>query len=141
MELSVICTEDADLLSLKPEDGATLMGSSTVERIKSACSIWPKGQRPADFHHPFTSALPVLILEGQYDPVTPPAYGEQILKNLTHARLLVADGQGHGVIAAGCMPKLVGEFVDDLDPSQINAACLNALGDTPAFVDFNGAPP
>jgi pimeloyl-ACP methyl ester carboxylesterase len=141
MELSVICTEDADLLSSNPTDGATLMGSSTIERIKSACSIWPKGQRPADFHHPFASSLPVLILEGQYDPVTPPAYGEQVLRNLTHARLLVAQGQGHGVGAAGCMPKLVGEFVDDLEPLKINAGCLNALGDTPAFVDFNGAPP
>jgi pimeloyl-ACP methyl ester carboxylesterase len=141
MELSVICTEDADLLSSNAADGTTLMGESTIERIKSACSIWPKGQRPADFHQPFASALPVLILEGQYDPVTPPAYGEQVLKNLTHARLLVAEGQGHGVGAAGCMPKLVGEFVDDLEPSKLNASCLNALGDTPAFVDFNGAPP
>ncbi|HWW19858.1 MAG TPA: alpha/beta hydrolase, partial [Steroidobacteraceae bacterium] len=141
MELSVICTEDADLLSSNPQDAATLMGSSTVERIKSACSLWPKGERPADFHHPFTSALPVLMLEGQYDPVTPPGYGQQMLKNLTHARLLIAAGQGHGVSAVGCMPRLVGKFVDDIDPSKIDAGCLNALGDTPPFADFNGAPP
>jgi pimeloyl-ACP methyl ester carboxylesterase len=141
MELSVICTEDADLLAARAEDATTLMGNTTVDRIKSACSVWPRGERPAAFHRPFTSALPVLILEGQYDPVTPPAYGAQQLKTLSHARMLVAPGQGHIVIIAGCMPKLVGEFIDELQPAKIDASCLKQLGDTPAFVDFNGAQP
>jgi pimeloyl-ACP methyl ester carboxylesterase len=141
MELSVICAEDADLLTARPEDSATLMGNGTIDRIKSACSQWPRGERPADFHQPWVSALPVLILAGQYDPVTPPTYGAEVLKSLPHGRLLLAAGQGHAVIGAGCMPKLVGQFIDELQPSNIDAACLNALGDTPAFIDFNGAPP
>jgi pimeloyl-ACP methyl ester carboxylesterase len=141
MELSVICTEDADLMIGRPEDANTLMGNTTIDRLKSACSVWPKGERPADFHQPWMSSLPVLILAGQYDPVTPPAYGTQVLQTLSHARLLLAPGQGHGVVGAGCMPKLVSQFVDDLQPLKIDASCLQQLGDTPAFVDFNGAPP
>jgi pimeloyl-ACP methyl ester carboxylesterase len=141
MELSVICSEDADLISPRLEDADTLMGNAMIERIKEACSVWPKGQRPADFHRPWTSSAPVLVLAGQYDPVTPPAYGQEVLKTLSHARLLVAPGQGHSVIAAGCMPRLVSQFVDDLQPQKIDAECLKELGDTPAFVDFNGPPP
>jgi hypothetical protein len=141
MELSVICTEDADLVNPRPEEADTLMGNTLVERLKGGCSVWPKGERPADFHQPWTSGVPVLVLAGQYDPVTPPAYGEQVLKTLSHARLLLAPGQGHAVIGAGCMPRLVGEFVDELLPDKIDAGCLKELGDTPAFVDFNGAPP
>jgi pimeloyl-ACP methyl ester carboxylesterase len=141
VELSVVCAEDADLLAPRPQDAATLLGNGMIERERSACRAWPKGSRPADFHAPLVSALPVLILSGQLDPVTPPAYGQQILRTLTHARQLLAPGQGHGVIGAGCMPRLVRSFVATLDPARLDARCLELLGDTPAFLDFNGAAP
>jgi pimeloyl-ACP methyl ester carboxylesterase len=141
MELSVICSEDADLLNARPEDNDTLIGNAMIDRTKAACSVWPKGERPVDFHQPWTSGLPTLVLAGQYDPVTPPAYGEEVLKTLSHARLLFAPGAGHGVIGAGCMPRLVEQFVDELQPEKIDVTCLKELGDTPAFVDFNGPAP
>jgi pimeloyl-ACP methyl ester carboxylesterase len=141
MELSVICAEDADLLSARPEDAATLLGNDQIAKIQSACSVWPHGQRPADFHQPLASALPVLLLAGQRDPVTPPAYAEQMLRTLPNARVLLAPGQGHGVIGAGCMPRLVVEFVQQLKPQALDDRCLLQLGDIPAFIDFNGASP
>jgi pimeloyl-ACP methyl ester carboxylesterase len=141
MELSVICAEDAELLRARPEDADTLLGNEQIDRIQSACSVWPKGRRPADFHQPFRSALPVLVLAGQYDPVTPPAYGEQVVQQLAHARLLLVAGQGHGVIGAGCVPRLVAQFIERADPAAADERCLHALGDTPAFIDFNGASP
>jgi hypothetical protein len=45
------------------------------------------------------------------------------------------------VIGAGCVPRLVREFIDELKPRSLDDHCLRQLGDTPAFVDFNGAPP
>ena len=53
----------------------------------------------------------------------------------------VAHGQGHNVIGRGCIPKVVVEFVDQLEPKQLDVKCVDALGPTPAFVDFNGAAP
>jgi pimeloyl-ACP methyl ester carboxylesterase len=141
MELSVICAEDADLLTTRPEDAGTLLGNDQIARIQSACSVWPRGDRPADFHQPLSSKLPVLILAGEYDPVTPPSYGADVLRTLTNGRLLLAPGQGHGVIAAGCMPRLVRQFIEELKPRALDDRCLLQLGDTPAFVDFNGASP
>jgi pimeloyl-ACP methyl ester carboxylesterase len=141
MSLSVVCSEDADLLSAAPQDADTLMGTSEVAKIRNACAVWPKGSRPADFHQPWASSLPVLVLAGQYDPVTPPAYATQILRSLPHGRLLLAAGQGHSVLGAGCMPKLVSQFIDTLLAFKLEAHCLDALGNTPAFVNFNGAPP
>jgi hypothetical protein len=55
--------------------------------------------------------------------------------------LIVAKGQGHNVIGRGCIPKVVGDFVDKLEPKQLDAKCVDALGPTPAFIDFNGAAP
>jgi pimeloyl-ACP methyl ester carboxylesterase len=141
MELSVVCAEDADLLQPQPADATTLLGDEQIRRIKLACSIWPHGTRPASFHKPLRSSVPVLILSGQNDPVTPPAYGELLLRNLPQARLLLAAGQGHGVLGAGCMPKLIGEFIDAPRPRALDAECLQRLADTPMFLDFNGPAP
>jgi pimeloyl-ACP methyl ester carboxylesterase len=141
MPLSVVCSEDADLLQPQPLEAQTLMGSSELARIQRVCRIWPHGTRPDDFHQPWHGEVPVLLLAGQFDPVTPPEYGRQILANLSHARLLVAAGQGHSVMTAGCMPRLIRQFMDGLQPQAIDAHCLEQLGTTPAFVSFNGASP
>lgn len=141
LELSVVCAEDADLLSPRTEDAQTLLGNDAIERTQAACRSWPIGSRPADFHAAFHSTLPVLVLDGQLDPVTPPAYGTEIVGALPHARQLIAAGQGHGVIGAGCMPRLVQRFVESLDAARLNADCLASLGPMPAFLDYDGASP
>jgi pimeloyl-ACP methyl ester carboxylesterase len=141
MQISVICSEDADQLAPHPEDAGTLLGTALADALRAQCEIWPHGTRPADFHTPLKTDKPVLVLEGELDPVTPPRYGEQVLKGLSNARLLIAKGQGHNVIGRGCLPKLVGEFVDRLNPKQLDAKCVDALGPMPAFVGFNGAAP
>ena len=141
MQLSVLCSEDIDLLEPSPRDADTLLGGTLVEAFRTQCAVWPHGTRAADFHAPLVSDKPVLILAGEFDPVTPPRYGEQILKTLSNGRLLVAQGQGHSVMGRGCLPKLVGSFVEKLDPQALDAGCIADFGPTPAFVNFNGAAP
>ena len=141
MQMSVLCSEDADLLSPRPEDANALLGNLLIESMQAMCDVWPHGTRPADFHVPLKTDKPVLVLEGELDPVTPPRYGEQVVKNLSNARLIVAKGQGHNVIGRGCIPKVVEDFVDDLKPKDLNVKCVDALGPMPAFVGFNGAAP
>lgn len=141
MQASVICSEDADLIEPDPRDANTLLGASLTDAIAAMCAVWPHGTRPRNFHAPVNSAKPVLVLAGELDPVTPPRYAEQVMKGLSDARLVVARGQGHNVIGRGCLPKLVGEFVDQLNPKTLDASCADALGPVPALVDFNGAAP
>jgi hypothetical protein len=73
--------------------------------------------------------------------VTPPAYARQIVTHLSNARMLTAPGQGHAVMVVGCMPRLIKHFIEEPRPQQIDPACLQTLGSTPAFVNYNGAPP
>jgi len=105
------------------------------------CAVWPHGQAPANFHQPFASELPVLLLSGQLDPVTPPRYAEQVVANLPNGRHLVLQGQGHNVSATGCMPQLLAEFIDSADAQSLDAGCLDALSYIPPFVHFNGWAP
>ena len=141
MQYSVICSEDADLLAPRPQDAGTILGTHMVDALNAVCSVWPKGTRPADFHHPLRTDKPVLLLAGQYDPVTPPRYAEDVAKGLPNARVLVLKGQAHAVMAAGCTPQLVQHFIEKLDPKTLDASCLDRLQATPIFIDFNGATP
>jgi len=141
MQYSVICSEDADLLTPRPQDEQTILGTKMVDSLKAVCSVWPKGMRPANFHQPLKTDKPMLLLAGQYDPVTPPRYADEIAKGLSNARVLVLKGQAHSVMAAGCAPKLIKQFVEKLDPKALDASCLDLLQPTPIFIDFNGSTP
>lgn len=141
MQLSVLCAEDVDRIGADPRDAGTLIGTAFAESLQAQCAIWPHGERPADFNAPVAGDTPILVMAGELDPVTPPRYGEEILHTLTNAKLIVAKGQGHNVIGRGCIPKLVGRFMDTLAPRDLDASCSDALGATPAFIDYNGAAP
>ncbi|MEO7431251.1 MAG: alpha/beta hydrolase [Dokdonella sp.] len=141
MQLSVVCAEDADALTDRPQDAPLILGDTLVRVMRAQCGVWPHGKKPADFHAPVASDKPVLILSGEYDPVTPPRYAEQIVKGLPNGRVLVAKGQGHSVMARGCFPKLVKTFVETLDAAKLDAGCVADFGATPAFTTYNGAAP
>jgi pimeloyl-ACP methyl ester carboxylesterase len=141
MELSVTCTEDARWLQPRPEDRETLMGNSFVTAIKAQCEVWPHGIIPADFHSPVLSDAPVLLFSGEFDPVTPARYGDQVARTLPNGRHLVLRGQGHNVMTAGCAPHLMALFVARADALGLDAKCLRQLIRTPAFTGFYGWEP
>lgn len=141
MQLSVICSEDADGVRGDPSMAASLLGNALVDTLVAQCAVWPKGERPADFHRPLATPVPALLISGELDPVTPPSYADSAVKTLPNGRALTLRGQGHNVIGAGCMPKLFAQFVDTADAKSLDAQCLDKLAYTPPFTDFNGWDP
>ncbi len=141
MQLSVVCTEDAAGFRADPAAEGTLLGNLFSEFLGAQCEVWPKGEMPADFHQPLSTDVPALVLEGEFDPVTPPRYGEQVVEHLPNGRLLVLKGQGHNVIGAGCMPELFGQFIATADAKALDASCLDDLDYVPPFTSFNGWEP
>jgi pimeloyl-ACP methyl ester carboxylesterase len=141
LQLSVGCSEDADLLQPDPADRGTLLGTAFVGFLKAQCAVWPRGAVPKDFHDPVRSDRPVLLFSGELDPVTPPRYGEQVVKYLPNGRHLVLRGQGHNVIVAGCAPRLLGKFIASADARALDAKCLDQLIYTPPFTGTYGWEP
>lgn len=137
-QLSVNCAEDADRLRVNPADKDTLLGTEFVEVLLAQCEVWPRGRRPADFNEPVTSDRPVLLLSGELDPVTPPRYGEAVVKHLVNGRHLVARGQGHNAMASGCAPRLMARFIGDGSARGLDAACLDRLAAPPPFLGAFG---
>jgi pimeloyl-ACP methyl ester carboxylesterase len=140
MGLSVSCSEDTEL-ALDPADAGTVMGAEFVEYAQAMCAVWPRGQRPGDFRAPLAGDLPVLAISGEFDPVTPPRYGDEVVETLANGRHLVLPGQGHSVLGLGCMPKLFAQFIEGADAKALDAACLQRLKPTPPFAGVYGWEP
>ncbi|HET7269213.1 MAG TPA: alpha/beta fold hydrolase [Oleiagrimonas sp.] len=141
MNWSVICAEDADMMQPRKADADTLLGNRMVKTYAAICSVWPSGKRPANFHQPDTSDKPVLILSGALDPVTPPAYGQMVLKHLGNARQIVFKGQAHGLITVGCARNLMSQFILSGQSDKLDTACMKPMAPPAPFINFNGAAP
>ena len=73
--------------------------------------------------------------------MTPPRYGEQVLTHLPNGRHLIARGQGHNVMVAGCAPRVMARFVASADAKGLDATCLEGLAYTPPFTGSFGWEP
>lgn len=141
MQLSVMCSEDVDELVVDSADQSLLLGTGLVELMKAQCAVWPHKKRPDDFRKPLTGNVPVLILSGEFDPVTPPRYGDAVAKHLPNSKHIIAKGTGHNVLPIGCMPKLLATFLDTADAKKLDIACIEKLTYAPMFTGFYGSEP
>lgn len=145
MHNSVVCSEDVPHFAHLEIDrqalGATYLGTDQVDALEAVCEIWPAGPVDADLREPIRSMVPVLLISGEADPVTPPDNGSRFASDLPLARHLIVAGQGHGVAHVGCMPRLIAEFVDGTDLDALDASCLDKQGASPFFLDFSGPGP
>ena len=83
MRSSVLCSEDAPRVNdarIERETRGTFAGAALAKAFLKPCDFWSRGKVREDFHAPFASDAPTLILSGEFDPVTPPVWGEQIAK-------------------------------------------------------------
>ena len=75
------------------------------------------------------------------DPVTPPRYGDEVLRGLRNARHIVVRGQGHNVLPVGCMPKVFATFIDTADAKKLDVSCLANVPYAAPFTGFYGSEP
>jgi pimeloyl-ACP methyl ester carboxylesterase len=104
MHLSVLCPEDVNTITdaqVATVTKTTRIGSYIVDEYRTACRLWPKANVASDFRTPVTARVPVLLVSGKYDPVTPPELADRVARSLPLARHIIAPTSGHGS-AAGC---------------------------------------
>jgi pimeloyl-ACP methyl ester carboxylesterase len=145
MHNAVMCTEDVPFYdkSTIDYDGleASYMGLFQLEALEAICSAWPAGPIDEGFKTPLATDLPVLLLSGDADPITPPRYADLAAVDLENATHLIGRDQGHGQISVGCTSRLVADFISSADPTQIDASCLDRSFVMPFFLDFSGPKP
>jgi pimeloyl-ACP methyl ester carboxylesterase len=139
MRASVICAEDAP--RFPAEAGEGYLGDLMLRSLGSACAVWPRGAVSTDLGAPLSSGVPALLLSGERDPVTPPAYGEAVAARLPNSLHIVAAGQGHNIFFRGCLPALVAEFLAAGSARGLDTGCVERLGPPPFFTSFTGPRP
>ena len=141
MELSVMCAEDYPLFPAESVPNDYLMGDMMEKAVRIQCGIWPQGQVPENFHQPVSANVPVLLLSGELDPVTPPEYADQVAVHFPQSRHLIAPGQGHIATTRGCMGKIVSEFIIEGNADELETDCISNLQPTPFFISLTGPTP
>jgi pimeloyl-ACP methyl ester carboxylesterase len=129
LHYSVTCAEDVPRVTREERINgvADERVRALARRTLAVCDQWPKGTFPSDFTRPVESDVPVLLLSGGLDPVTPPAYAAEVARGFSRSRHVVAQGFGHIVSSHACAPRLIAAFVDAADFSQLPQACIDFL--------------
>jgi len=141
MFLSVVCAEDLPRISpddIARESSGRFIGAAMFETRMKPCEFWPSGSIGADYYAPVTSSKPVLVFSGADDPVTPPTWGDEVVRHLPNARHIVVPGAGHITITRGCVPELVGTFLAGADPRALDASCVSGQKRPPFFTTYTG---
>lgn len=141
MELSVMCAEDYPRFPAQPVPNNFLMGDIMEKAVGIQCGIWPRGTVPADFHEPVGGEMPVLLLSGELDPVTPPEYAERVSAHFPNSLHLVAPGQGHIATTRGCMGKIASDFIISGGTEGLETDCISQMQPSPFFLSLTGPTP
>jgi pimeloyl-ACP methyl ester carboxylesterase len=144
MQLSVICAEDYPRITpadqARESEGRVFGGHLLTSRMK-ACEFWPKGTVAPAYYEPVRSNVPVLLLSGDLDPVTPPTWAEQVQQHLPNSRHVVVPGTGHGVLTTGCGTRLVRDFIQRGSTEALDTSCVDTIKRPPFFLSPAGPDP
>ncbi|HEX3555404.1 MAG TPA: alpha/beta hydrolase [Thermoanaerobaculia bacterium] len=129
---SVTCAEDLpfidDATAAQVTKG-TILGDYRIRQQKEVCKVWPRGEIPANLHTPVHSDVPVLLIAGERDPVTPPEFAERVAKHLPNSLVVLVPRGSHGG-AGECTDAMVRRFVDTASVQGIDTSCLQKLPPT-----------
>lgn len=91
------------------------------------CEFWSVETADVSANQPVESDVPVLILSGEYDPITPPEWGFHAAETLANAFAFEFPGIGHGAsVADSCPTQMMVDFL--VDPLKApKAGCIDEM--------------
>jgi pimeloyl-ACP methyl ester carboxylesterase len=123
LHLSVLCAEDVALVpspEIESRTGTAFLGTYVFDEYRRACNLWPHRPVAPELTRPLDAPIPVLLLSGHFDPVTPPEFGERVARSLPRSRHVVDPSGAHGVTGRCPLPVVIRVLssgsIDDLPP-------------------------
>ncbi|HEY2295491.1 MAG TPA: alpha/beta hydrolase [Thermoanaerobaculia bacterium] len=130
---SVTCAEDIpfiDPAQVPARTANTFLGDYRVKQQTAACGVWPHARIEPGHSEPVHTDLPVLVLNGERDPVTPPDFGPRVTTAMTHAvRILVPWGTHGG--DDPCTDKIQMDFIEKGSGEGLDLSCVSKIQMTP----------
>ena len=138
MHYSVQCGEEARFTS--PEMVGTAVapfpefrGIFDREPIFGICQEWGSREGDPKENEAVVSDIPTLVLAGEYDPITPPSWGQLAAGSLSNSFYFEFPGIGHGVSVSGQCPLGVTLAFVERPTVRPDASCIARMGG-PAFI-------
>jgi pimeloyl-ACP methyl ester carboxylesterase len=135
------CSEDWDFLT-QHDIAAAMQGitpqirpalQNEMQQEYDFCRLWHVQQAPSVQKQPVVSTIPTLVLSDEYDPITPPAYGQLAAQTLKNSYYFLFPGLGHGAeYNSPCANAIISAF-DDTPTQKPSNACEAFMGE-PNFV-------
>ena len=144
MQMSVVCAEDYPRITadqIERQAKQTVFGRHLLDARLEICKFWPKGEVAPSFYESVKSDVPVLVLSGELDPVTPPEWGESVLPHLPNSKHIVVPATGHGAISTGCGMRILQTFLRTASFDELDTSCLESLKRPPFFLTPAGPDP
>ena len=89
---------------------------------------------------PITARIPALVAAGEFDPITPPAYGREVARHLPESQYVEVRGMGHGVLPrTPCTRNLLLEFLD-APARPLDTSCLDSIPAVSFLTDVHVVP-
>ena len=126
MNLSVTCSEDIPFIddaTLRRETANTFLGDLRVKDQRAACKEWVQAEVPPDVHQLVHSDVPVLLVSGARDSVTPPEYAERAAKFLTNHLHVVFPESSHGNWGL-CGNQIWAQFIELGSVKGLDVSCV-----------------
>ena len=94
----------------------------------SDCQLWGVKPVPAVQKEPVRSTIPTLILQVEYDPVTPPANGMLAAQTLSKSYFFLFPGVGHGIypVDNSCPGDITKAFWEN-PTEKPDASCISSM--------------
>jgi hypothetical protein len=99
-------------------------GVGTPQSMFDACKIWNVPAAPALEDQPVSSDVPTLVFSGQFDPITPPAWGQMAASTLSKSFFYEVPGAGHGASLSVECPQNIALAFFDQPTAAPDTACL-----------------
>lgn len=130
--LTVTCAEDLPFAKLPDGNVSenTFLGSYRLREQREACAVWPQGKVSKSYFELVRSDVPALIYSGQWDPVTPPSYGDRVAKLLPNSLHIVVPSGGHGfggLSGLECLESISTKFVETANTNGIDTSCVKSI--------------
>jgi pimeloyl-ACP methyl ester carboxylesterase len=130
--LSITCAEDVPFVGAGAADAdePTFLGGYRVRQQRAACEAWPRGTKSPSSDAPVTSRVPVLILSGVLDPVTPPENGDVLARTLSGSLHVRVPSGGHalyGLNGLECVEALKRAFVERGTIEGLDTSCVRSI--------------
>lgn len=141
LHLTIMCTEDLPRSRAMEAEAATadtLIGSWIMDGYSDACRVWDLPATPYRTDADVDPTVPVLLLSGYRDPVTPPEIAEGLDRRLPASRHVVFPTGGHffdRLADPACKLGIVARFLDSAGFDRLDTRCVET---TPAIPFVTG---